>query len=80
MYLKVFVTPGAKREKLEVLHPDKGGEKGETLAISVKEPASGNRANDRVREIIALRTGKPLGKVRILTGHRSRAKMISVAS
>jgi len=72
MYLKVFVTPGAKKEKIE--------EKGETLAIAVREPAMGNRANDRVRELIALREGVPLGKVRILTGHRSRAKMISINS
>lgn len=72
MYIKVFVTPSAKHEKVE--------EKGETLAISVREPATGNRANTRVREIIAMREGKPLGKVRILTGHRSRAKMISIAN
>jgi uncharacterized protein YggU (UPF0235/DUF167 family) len=70
MYIKVFVTPGAKREKIE--------EKGETLAISVREPALGNRANDRVRAIIAQRQKVPFGNVRILTGHRSRAKMISV--
>lgn len=72
MYIKVFVTPGAKREKVE--------EKGETLLISVRELATGNRANDRVRAIIADRQGVPFGNVRILTGHRSRAKMISVAS
>jgi len=70
MYIKVFVTPDAKREKVE--------EKGEALMISVKEPATGNRANTRVREIIAERAGKPVEKVRILTGHRSRAKMISI--
>ncbi|MEK7135657.1 MAG: DUF167 domain-containing protein [Patescibacteria group bacterium] len=70
MYIKVFVTPDAKRERVE--------EKGETLTISVREPATGNRANTRVREIIAWRQGVPLGKVRILTGHRSRAKMVSV--
>ena len=72
MYIKIFVTPGAKREKIE--------EKGEELLISVREEAQGNRANDRVREIVAERTGAPLGKVRILTGHRSRAKMISISS
>ena len=70
MYIKVFITPDAKRERVE--------EKGEILAISVREPATGNRANTRVREIIAWRQGVPLGKVRILTGHRSRAKMVSV--
>lgn len=72
MYIKVFVTPGAKREKVE--------EKGEDLSISVREPATGNRANDRVREIVSLRTGAPLGKVRILTGHRSHVKMISISN
>ena len=70
MFIKVFVTPGAKREKVE--------EKGETLLISVREPATGNRANDRVRAVVAERLGAPFGNVRILTGHRSRAKMISV--
>ncbi len=72
MYIKVFVTPDAKREKIE--------EKGETLLISVREPALQNRANDRVREMLAERFGKPFGKVRILTGHRSRAKMVSINS
>ena len=72
MYIKVFVTPSAKREKVE--------EKKEMLAISVREPASENQANTRVREIIAKWQGAPLAKVRILTGHRSRAKMISISN
>lgn len=72
MYIKVFVTPGARKEKVE--------EKGETLLIAVREPALGNRANDRVRELVAERLGAAVGKVRILTGHRSRGKMLSVTS
>ena len=70
MFIKVFVTPGAKKEKVE--------EKGETLLISVREPATGNRANMRVRELIAERQGVLVGKVRILTGHHSRVKMVSI--
>lgn len=70
MYIRVFVTPGARREKVE--------ETGDTLLIAVREPAEGNRANDRVRAIVAMRLHVPLGKVRILTGHRSRTKMLSV--
>ena len=70
MYIKVFVTPGAKKEKVE--------EKGETLLISVREPATGNRANMRVRELIAERQGVLVGKVRILTGHHSHVKMVSI--
>ncbi len=72
MYIKVFVTPGAKKERVE--------EKGDTLRISVREPAAQNFANTRVRELVALRCKVPVGKVRILTGHRSRTKMISVNS
>ncbi|MFA6519513.1 MAG: DUF167 domain-containing protein [Candidatus Paceibacterota bacterium] len=72
MFIKVFVTPGAKKEKIE--------EKGDTLRISVREPATQNLANTRVRELVAERFKAPLGKVRILTGHRSRAKMISVTT
>jgi len=72
-YIKVFVTPSAKREKVDE-------KKDETLAISVKEPATGNRANNRVREIVAVKFGKPISKVRILTGHHSRSKMISIAN
>lgn len=70
MYIKVFVTPGARRETVE--------ESGEALLISVREPAMGNRANTRVRELVAERFGAPVGKVRILTGHHSRGKMISI--
>lgn len=80
MYIKVFVTPGAKREKVEAADPDRGGKKGDALVISVREPARGNRANRRVREIVAAKVGKPVGKVRILTGHHSRVKMMSVIS
>jgi len=74
MFIKVLVSPGAKREKVE-----EKGEKGDTFLISVREPAQGNLANTRVRELVAMRFHAPLGKVRILTGHRSRAKMISIS-
>lgn len=70
MYIKVFVTPGARREKIE--------EKDGMLLVAVREPAEENRANTRVRELVAARFGAPLGKVRILTGHRSRGKMVSI--
>lgn len=71
MFIKVLVTPGAKKEKIE--------EKGDTLRISVREPATQNLANTRVRELVAELFKAPVGKVRILTGHRSRAKMISIS-
>ena len=80
MYLKVFVTPDARKETVEEKgDPSRqGNAEVDTLVITVREPATGNRANTRVRELIALRLGLPVSKVRILTGHHSRAKMISI--
>jgi len=73
MYLKVIVTPGAHKERIEE-------KDSEILYISVREKASGNRANTRVREIVAKRLGVTLTQVRILTGHHSRSKMISIST
>lgn len=70
MYVKIEAHPGARKEMVV--------EKNQTLLISVREPAAGNRANDRIRELVALHYRVPLGKVRILTGHHSRSKMVSV--
>lgn len=72
MYIKVFVTPGARRERVEDVEED--------LHISVKEPAQGNHANVRVREIVAERFDVPFNKVQILSGHRSRGKLLVVNS
>jgi len=72
MYIKVFVTPSARRERVEEVE--------EILHISVKEPAQGNHANVRVREIVAERYNVPYSKVVILSGHRSRGKMLAVTT
>lgn len=69
-YLKVFVMPGTKRESVS--------EKGSTLVISTKEPAEANRANTRVREVVAERLKVPLAAVRIISGHHSPSKMLSI--
>ena len=71
MYIKVFVTPGAKKEKVE---EGKGG----VLEVSVREPAQRNLANTRVRELIAGRFHVPPSAVRILSGHRSPRKLFSI--
>jgi len=72
MYIKVYVTPDSRRERVE--------EVDEYLHITVREPAQGNHANNRVREIVAMRFSVPLWKVAILTGHHSRGKMLVVNS
>lgn len=72
MYLKVYVTPESRRERVETVD--------EYLHITVKEPARGNHANCRVREIVAEMHSVPLWKVAILSGHHSRGKMLVVNS
>jgi len=70
MYLKVKLTPGAKKEILS--------KEGETFVISVKEPARQNLANRRLQEIMADFLGILPKEVRIVSGHTSRHKILSV--
>lgn len=70
MYIKVRVIAGAKKETLI--------KRGETFFVSVKEPAEQNRANTRVREIIAMHVGIPSKQVRIISGHQSPGKILSI--
>lgn len=72
MFLKVFITPDAKKEKIEV--------KDGTLHISVKEPAERNQANKRVRQLVAARLGVSVGSVRIVSGHHSPKKTFSITT
>ena len=71
MYIKIKVTPNAKKEKFERKQED-------FFEIAVKEKAKQNMANERAREIIARYFGIIKGKVRIISGHRSPSKIISV--
>ncbi len=71
MYIRVTVAPGSKKELIQKLSGNK-------WTISVKEPAEQNRANERVCTLIARDLGVARSDIRILTGHHSRVKMISV--
>lgn len=66
----VEVTPGARNERIV--------ESLEGFLVRVKEKAAGNRANERVREIVALHFGVPCTAVRIVRGHTSRRKVLNV--
>lgn len=70
MYLKVVVKAGARKERIE--------ESGEVLHISVREAASGNLANKRVRALVALYKRVPETQVRLVSGHHSPIKKFSV--
>jgi hypothetical protein len=71
MYIKVKVTAGAKKEKLERISSDH-------FEVSVKEKAERNMANRRVIELIANFFEVPEGKIRIINGHHSPGKILSV--
>ena len=70
MFIKIKVTAGSKKEKVE--------KKAEDLYfVSVKEEAERNLANRRVIEIVkGMHPGK---SVRIIHGHRGSSKMIEVS-
>lgn len=71
MRVRVVVTPGARRERVESLADDR-------FKIAVKEPAVGNQANERVRAILATLFHVHKKDVRPLTGMRGKNKMFTL--
>ena len=71
MYIKVKVIAGAKKEKIEKKKED-------SYFISVREPAERNLANTKVREILASIFEINVKSVRIISGHQSPSKILSV--
>ena len=71
MYVKVKVTPGAKKAQFKE-------ESADTLSVSVREPAERNLANRAVAVIVAGHFKVALSQVRLVSGHRSRTKIFSV--
>lgn len=71
MYIKVHAIAGARRENVSEM-------KDGVLAVSVKEPAAGNMANKRIRELVAKHLAQSISSVRMVSGHRSRSKMFRV--
>jgi len=71
MYIRVTAHPGAKKEMVL--------KESETeYTISVKEEAEQNFANRRIVTIIAEELGVEAGRCRMISGHRSRRKIISI--
>lgn len=81
MYIKVKVTTAAKKEKITKKSKDH-------FDISVREPAERNLANSRVLELVrdyfkARQNDSDVGlvyngDVRIVSGHHSPSKIISI--
>ena len=69
MYIKIKVTPEAKKEKLEQ-------KSDELFEISVKEKAKQNMANKRIQELIAEHFGIMKRDVRIISGTGRPLKLL----
>ncbi len=71
MYIKVRVKPGMRKEEVNKISEDH-------YDISVKEKAERNMANNRVCEIIADKFRLKKSAVRIINGHHSNSKLLSI--
>lgn len=70
MYIHVKVTTNAKKESVEQIDKDH-------YKISVKEKAERNMANERILEIIREKIPETK-EIRIISGHHSPSKLLSV--
>lgn len=70
-FVRVNVVTDARRESISE------NEKG-NFEVSVREPAAENRANARVRELIAAYLRAPLSAVQIVAGHHRSRKTIRI--
>lgn len=71
MYVRVRVTPGARKERVERVAEAE-------YIMSVREPAERNLANTRVRILVANALGTRERDVRLVSGHRSPVKVFDV--
>jgi len=71
MYIKVKAFPSSKKEFFEKNSED-------TYTVYVRDRAERNLANKRIVEVIAEQLGVPRGKIRIVSGHHSQGKILSV--
>ncbi|MDG6914496.1 MAG: DUF167 domain-containing protein [Nitrososphaerota archaeon] len=72
MLVRVRVTPNAKRPR--VVRANDGG-----YEVKVDEKAKEGRANKRLIEILAEHLGVPKSRLRLVSGARSRDKLVEVA-
>jgi uncharacterized protein (TIGR00251 family) len=71
MKIQVKVKPNSRTEEVS--------QEGDSFMVKVKEPPKEGRANQSVIKLLAGHFGVPQSRVRILSGFRSRNKVIEVA-
>ncbi len=70
-YLKVKVVANSREESITRINE-------ETYRIEVCEKAEANKANNRVRQILAREYEVDLGRIQIVTGHHQPNKIIII--
>ncbi|GAI19191.1 unnamed protein product [marine sediment metagenome] len=70
MKVKVKVKPNSKTEEVS--------QAGDTFVVKIKEPPKEGRANQAVIKLLAKYFSVSQGQVRILSGFRSRNKIVEV--
>lgn len=71
MYIKVKVVASAKKEIIKKISND-------TYHISIREPAERNLANKRICELMSLIYTVNIKAIRIISGHHSSSKILSI--
>lgn len=71
MYIKVKVFPNSKKQEIQKKSEN-------SFIVYVKEPAERNLANKKVCQVIAEQFKIPEKLVRIINGHHSPSKLISL--
>lgn len=71
MYIRVRVAAGAKKEVFEQSSKD-------SFLVAVKVPAEQNMANKRVLELVGAHFGVSPRSIRIVSGHHSPGKILSI--
>lgn len=71
MYIKVRVRTEAKNDKVTELSAT-------LFKIDVREKPEDNRANEKVRELLANHLKIAVGKVHIVNGHHKPSKLLEI--
>ncbi len=71
MYLKVKVTPKAKKDSIIQTKPG-------YFTVTTKAPAERGLANEAVLDLLATYLKLPRAHFRLISGHHERSKLISV--
>ena len=70
MKVQVKVKPNSKTEELS--------QDGDSFVVKVKEPPKEGRANQAVIKLLAAHFGVPQSQIRIISGFKSRNKVVEV--